>query len=345
MKRFVKNKFFWISIVLILIIGFGIRWSATNATNKTKKKSTYIVKKQILKETLSISGSIEAEEKVTLRFQNSGLLAWVGVKEGDSVSKYQVLASLDQQELQKTLQKYLNTYENKRRDFDQTSEEYRQPSQGYWGLTWDQRNEVDRVLQKAQYDLNSAVLDVELKNIALRYATLISPIAGIVTRVATPIAGVNVTPTQAEIDVVNPASLYLSILPDQSEVTKITSSMSAGIIFDAYPDASVSGSISSIGFAPKTGESSTVYEVKLRFPIVPNQAYRIGMTGDAVFTITEKQDVIAIPASYLKTENGKTYVMRKINNKPTKTYVTLGSEGDDLIEITSGLAEGDVLYD
>jgi len=343
MKRLLKNKLVWI-VAAIIVAGVLIGNSIIQSNKQTSAKSAaHTVTKQTVKETLSIAGTIEAEETATLRFQSSGLLSWVGVKEGDYVTRYQAVAGLDQRELQKTLEKYLYAYNKTRWDFEQTKDEYQAPAQSYWGLSVNQRSDIDRAFQKAQFDLNSSVLDVELKNIALKYATLVSPIDGIVTRVGSPIPGVNVSPTQAEIDVVNPTTLFLSVLPDQTEVSKLQASMSAEIVFDSYPDKTIIGTITSIAFAPKSGESSTVYEVKLQFPL--DTQYRIGMTADASFIVNEKKDVLAIPLSYLKTDNGKPYVFRKVGNAKEKTDVTVGLEGDDIVEITSGLAEGDILYD
>ena len=344
MKKILKNKKIWFLIVLLVVGGLIANSIIQSNKKKASKVTSITVTKQTVKETLSIAGTVDAEEKATLRFQSSGLLAWVGVKEGDTVTKYQAIAGLDQQELQKTLEKYLYTYSKTRWDFEQTKDEYQAPAQNYLGLSTNQRSDIDRAFQKSQFDLNSAVLDVELRNIALKYATLTTPIAGIITRVGAPLAGVNITPTQAEFDVVNPSTLYLSVLPDQTEVGKLNASMSAEIIFDSYSDATIAGTITSIAFAPKSGESSTVYEVKLSFPL-ESAKYRIGMTADALFTVSEKTDVLAIPPSYLKSENGKPYVTRKVGNKKEKTTVVVGIEGDDLIEIVGGLAEGDILYD
>ncbi|MFH0749348.1 MAG: efflux RND transporter periplasmic adaptor subunit [Candidatus Gottesmanbacteria bacterium] len=343
MKRLFKNKIVWIVAVIIFIsalVGNSMMQSKKGTSAKT---TTYTVTRQTVKETLSVAGTIEAEEKATLRFQSSGLLSWVGVKEGDTVKKYQAIAGLDQQELKKTLEKYLYTYDKTRWDFEQTKDEYQAPAQNYWGLSINQRSDIDRAFQKAQFDLNSSVLDVELKSISLRYATLTTPIDGIITKVGTSIAGVNVTPTQAEFDIVNPSTLYLSVLPDQTEVGKLSSGMSADIIFDSYPNITISGLIKSIAFTPKTGESSTVYEVKLSFPL--DTHYRIGMTADASFIVNEKKDVLAVPPSFLKTDNAKPYIFRKVGNSKEKTPVVVGIEGDNAVEITGGLAEGDILYD
>lgn len=314
---------------------------------KNKKERVFIVSRHNLNQTLTISGEIEAEEKTVLRFQSSGMLSWVGVKVGDTVKKYQAIASLDQRELQKNLEKYLLAYMKSRWDFEQTKDEYRQPAQEYWGLTWDQRNDIDRALQKAQFDLNSSVLDVELKDLTLKYAVMISPIDGIVTRVESPHAGVNVTPTQAEIEIINPNSLYLSVLADQTEVTKLIPGMPASLVFDAFPDQIINASIKEISFTPKTGESGTVYEAKILLP-KENQTssfYRMGMTGDATFTLNERRDVLAIQDTAIKNEGEKKYVYRQVNNKKEKTYIETGIETDTLIEITSGLAPGDIIYD
>jgi len=344
MKRLLKRKITW--IIALLVIGVLIGWNRfEQATKKSVKETTYTVKKETIKQTLTVTGKLDAKEKITLRFQSSGLLTWVGVKEGDVVTKYQAIAGLDQLELQKNLQKYLNTYSKTRWDFEQTKDEYQAPAQNYWGLSVNQRNDIDRAFQKAQFDLNSAVLDVELKNIALKYATLITPISGIVTKVGTPIAGVNITPTQAEFEIVNPESIYLSVLPDQTEVSTITASQSADIVFDAFPDTHIQGQVQGVAFTPKAGETSTVYEVDVRFPLEQTTKYRVGMTADATFTISEKTDVLAIPIRFLKSENGKNYVMKKTSKGKEKQYVQIGIESDDMTEITGGLAQGDILYD
>ncbi len=353
MKGFLRNKIVWFFLIGLLI-GVVVwkfillpQQEKKASSSKNGKQTEYTIKRETIKETLTISGELDAEEKVTLRFQSSGLISWIGVKKGDAVKKNQLIASLDQKEAKKNLEKYLNTYLDSRWDFDQTKDEYRQPAQDYWGLSWDQRNAIDRALQQAQFDLNNAVLDVELKNILLQYANLYSPIDGIVTKVAAPVAGVHVTATQAEFEVINPNSLYFSLLPDQTEVTKLSSSMSADLVFDSYPDEKITGYIQDIAFIPKSGETNTVYEVKVTYPIndETHTKYRIGMTGDAIFTVLEKPNVLTVPFSFLKTEKDKKYVMKKTGTKKEKVYVDVGIESDEVVEITGGLAEGDVIYD
>src|SRR3989344_7100970 len=122
MIKFIKKR--WYVIVgMVIVIGFIFYQRQTTLLRAKKEKSRFTVKKQTIKDELSLSGEIAADEHVILRFQSSGRLAWVGVKEGDYVKKYQGVASLDQREVQQNLKKYLNTYVNERWDLDQEKQD------------------------------------------------------------------------------------------------------------------------------------------------------------------------------------------------------------------------------
>lgn len=341
MNKFSKK---WIALsigMLMLISALWRHWSTVNAQKISNEKKFIVIRKTV-KRTLTISGKVDAEEKAALRFQTSGRLIWVGVKEGDTVKKYQAIAQMDSREVQKNLEKALRDYSKNRNDFEET-----------WRVTYGGRSNpndaltdtVKRILEKNQWDLEKAVLDVELKQISVEYATLYTPISGIVTAVGSPFAGVNVTPSQAEFIVVNPDSLYVSVLPDQTEVRQLTSSSSAEIVFDSYPEEKITGTIKSIAFAPKSGESTTVYEAKVTIPISESIKYRIGMTADATFTLGEKSNVLVVPPSAIKKEKDVRYVMRVLGNKRQKIPVSTGEESEEGVEILSGLKDGDVIID
>ena len=321
--------------ILLIVIGFAV-YNYFFASSKTKNGETARVKKGTLEEKLTISGTVDAEEKVTLRFQTSGRLTWVGVKEGDYVGKYQSIASLDPREVKKKLQKELNDYLNQRGDFDQKNkDDYRDKVM---------TDTIKRILDKAQNDLNNSVLDVEIQNLSVEYANLWTPIEGIVTKITSPYAGTNIIPTQAEFEIINPNSIFFEASADQSEVTKLYQGMTGELILDAYPQTSQSGTINNISFIPKSGEAATVYLVKFIFnPDNSDYKYRIGMGGDLTFILKKKEDVLYTPAKYIKSDNGKKFVKVKEQNQELKKYVETGMETDNEVEITSGLNEGETV--
>lgn len=339
MTNFIKKRWY---LVLVVILVLAFIFYKFNAKPKTTEKS-YKVKATNLKEELSFSGQIDATEKVTLRFQTSGRLTWVGVKEGDYVKKYQTLASLDQRDIKNRLQKYLNTFVSQRLSFEQTKDDY-------WNKQYDLsesiRKSAERTLQDSQYDLNNAVLDVELQNLSLEYANLWTPIGGVVTKVSTPFSGVNITPSGSEFEVINPKTIYFSATADQTEVIKLKEGDKGELTLDAYPDLKNKVRIDYLGFIPKTGETGTVYEVRMKIQdSINSESLRYGMTGDTTFVLREKNNILAIPVSYLKGSTGNDYVYMKTNNKRNKVKVKTGDEIDGIIEITSGLNANDIIYD
>lgn len=342
MKFFSKKNI--ILLLIILAVLGGSFYFYDNLGKPQKNKKSYKLKREDLKETLTFSGEINAREKVSLKFQSSGMMTWVGVKEGDYVKKYQGIASLDQEELEKNLKKYLNTFLKYRWDYDQKKED--EDIKNIGNLSEDARREALRSLDKAQFDLNNTILDVELKDIALKYAYLYTPIEGIVTHIDTAYAGVNITPATSVFEIINPKTIYFTASADQTDVVSVKKGEKADLVLDSYPDEIIKAKVEDISFTPKTGETGTVYEVKVGFSNDnKNYKYRVGMTGDLTFIIKEKKNILAVPATFIKKEKGEEYVYKIINNKKTKVGVKTGEELDGNIEIISGLEENDIIYD
>ncbi len=341
MKKFLK-KFWWIILTVLAVGGFFI-YGAISANAKAVKENSYTVKKTDLTEELSLSGEIDAEEKASLRFQTSGLMTWVGVKEGDSIKKYQALASLDKRDLQNQMTKLLNTYSKTRDDFEQA-----QSDNEDWqteGMTDEAREAVKRSMHKYQMDLNNSVLTVEAQALALKYATLITPIEGVVTSIDAPLAGQNITPASATFNVVNPKTIYFSATADQTEIVSFTEGMGGRISLDSFPDVEVPATIKSISFVPKSGESGTMYEIKLTIDTSElSNKVRLGMTGDANFILKEIKDVLVVPEAYLKKSDGKYYVTKMVSGKQEMVEVKIGESIEGDVVITEGLNEKDVIY-
>ncbi len=333
----------WYIIVLVLIIGIVLYFQNQSAKVKALKSKEYVVKKQDLKDTLSLSGSVDAEEKATLTFPSAGKVVWVGVKEGDIVKKNQTVASMDTRDINMRIQKYLNTYSKTRAVFDQIKDDNDGTQQ--FGLTTETRDEARRLIDEAQSDLSNSVLDLQIQNLARESSYLQSPIDGIVTKAPVLTAGVYVPlPAQAQYEMINPDTIYFSANVDQTDVVKLTKGMLANIVFDAYPDETVTGTVLSISFTPNTDETGTVYGVKIQFG-GHGHTYKLGMTGDADFTLKDYGNVVTIPENYVKKENNAEYVNKLQDGKQIKQPIKTGQDVNGDTEIVSGLQEGDVIYD
>lgn len=325
-------------IALVLVMGV-VYASNRKRSAKTVAIQTKIVQTVNFRNVISSSGKTAADRAVNLKFQTSGKLAWVKVKEGDSVSAYQAIAGMDVREVQKSLEKALRDYSSERNDFEET-----------WRVTYGSKkpeqaltDTVKRVLEKNQWDLEKAVLDVELKHLAVEYATLVSPIDGIVTHIDTPIAGVNVTPAGAVFSVADPTSVIFEANVDELDVGDLTIGQEAQILLDAYPAASYSGTISFISYtSEQSSGGATVFPVKITFRNPPENL-RFGLNGDINIITRQMDNVLTAPLEAIRDDQKGEYVYTKKEGKFKKVPVETSFRSEEEVVIASGLKEGDVV--
>lgn len=335
-----------IVFVLLLISGFGIY--KINAKDKPKETPKFDAKKEVvispqretIKEEIILTGSIDASTKSNLQFKTSGQLAWVGVKIGDKVKKYQAIASLNKEELKKKLEADFNSYRSALATFDDVQDQYKYEKDNLI-LT----DEMKRILVRSQNTLGNSVINYELQDLAIKYATLYSPISGIVVAIDEPNSGVNITPASATFLIIDPTSIYFKAQIDQEDVNRIKIGDKTTIKLDTFPDQLIESEVSYISFVPISGQTSTVYEIRFKLNGVDNQdlKYRLGMDGDAVISLKQIDNALTIPIDAVNQEENQSYVFVKPtdSNQLAKKNITTGIETDDTVEILEGLTEND----
>jgi multidrug efflux pump subunit AcrA (membrane-fusion protein) len=139
--------------------------------------------------------------------------------------------------------------------------------------------------------------------------------------------------------------MYLNVLADQTEVTKLSKDQKVIIIFDSFEDKEFEGKVANISFTPKVGETGSVYSVKVNFTNVDlaKSQFKIAMTADAKFVTSEKDNVIYLPNNFIKQDKTGSFV--KIDKKGNKVYIKTGIESEDNTEIIGEVKEGQVVYD
>jgi len=329
-----KKKMILVAAVIGLVIGalylgFGERWKKEPEIKTTEVKLGEIVK------TVSASGKVRAKTEAILKFQTSGMLAWVGVKKGDRVKKWQAIASLDKKELEKTFQKYANDYLSERWDFEQTQDDYK--------TTKEKRlvtDAIQRILDKAQYDLDKAVLDYEIKDLAVKYATIYSPIEGIVTAIDVPVAGVNITPATATFSIADSSLVVFEANVDEVDIGQIRVGQKGVILLDAYPEEKMETTVEKIDFtATSTSGGGTAFKVELGLPENFEEKFKLGMNGDVEIILAKRENILLIPSSAVMKRKDQYFVFVIENGVARKQEVKIGLEGETETEIAEGLSE------
>ncbi|HEX7042556.1 MAG TPA: efflux RND transporter periplasmic adaptor subunit [Patescibacteria group bacterium] len=312
-------------IFVILIIYFILPKPQTPIDTQKITRSNFV-------QSLSVSGSVSATS-VNLSWPISAKVAYLGVKKGDNITQGQLLASLDTRTAQKNIQAALIDYSKQRNTFDQTLNNYgvSNPQQA---LT----DSIKRILENNQYDLDAAVNSVELDDLAKQQSALISPISGILTRADITSPG-QVGSSTTIFTITDPTTIAFDMDVDQADIGKVKSGQSVKIVFDAYPDETLTENVTKIDFVSHTTSSGgTAFTVETTLPLESLTKFRVGMNANAEIILSEKENVLTVPLSSITDDS---YVYVKSGSKFKKTKIKIGSENDIDAEVISGISSGE----
>lgn len=290
-----------------------------------------------IKDELTLSGKIDAQDYAILDFGIPGKVDWVGVKKGDWIEKGQVIATLEKETLEATLRQAWQTFTAAKAESDKYYSDHNTGN----AESYDQK--IERT--KLDATQNKAYDSIRIAQENLKAAVLTSPIEGLVVSAEPSLAGINITSLNSGYEIVNPSTIYLKVTADQTEVGSLKIGMAGTIVFDSFPDEQVEGVVKDISFVPTKNETGTVYDVSVALNSVNNKdcKYKLGMTADINFIIKEKKNVLIIPAKYVNSDEKGKFV--RIGKDKKKQYVKTGIESSQDIEITAGLSESDMVYD
>lgn len=137
---------------------------------------------------------------------------------------------------------------------------------------------------------------------------------------------------------------------DETDVFLVRAGITAAVELDAAPGTTYRATVRTVELAPTTSARGGVtYRVILALgegsAVEGGQAPRPrpGMSAVVDLRVREAKDVLALPAAAVTRRGARDAVWRVRDGRARAVLVTLGAQGDDVVEVRSGLAEGDVV--
>lgn len=322
-----KSKKFWIILVVIALIISGAVWYLKSKSGQVVY-TTETAKKGTLVRTVSVTGTLKSDQQADLAFEVGGILRDVKVAVGDKVKKGQLLAVLDPRTYYgdlKAAQEDVNIQE-------ETVDLHRRK--------WDDLKPEERETYKATVRKYKAMLNSAQQQLAK--TRMYSPMEGIITAVDIEEGEIAVLNT-AIITVMKEGELEIEANIPEADIANVALDQNVKLTFDALSLKDVFwGKISFIYPASTVIQDVVFYKVKIQMDSVDSRL-KPGMSCDADINTFEKNNVIIIPSRAVKTDGNKNYVeILKEGNITERKNIEVGTDGDDgLVEIKSGLAEGD----
>jgi membrane fusion protein (multidrug efflux system) len=318
--------------LLLLVVSSPLIVRALKPAAPTEAEQTVKVTKGNVAVSFSVDGQTILDQR-DLSFEIAGIVRDVLVDEGDEVKPYQTIAYLDTREAQKNLELKMRDYLSTRNDFDEMSE-----------VTYPDATIVDdtirRILEKNQWNLESSVLDVELKDLALKQSYLSSPIEGIVASLSLQ-PGELASTSKVAATIVKPDSLVVEAYLEDIEALKVKDEMLVRIIFEALPDDEFLGHITYLSPLATTDENGlSTYRLVVTLDET-GQTLLDGMAGELEIISKEVEGVLKLPNSAIKREDGQSLVYSRDENGNLASHVVeLGFTNGKEVEIKSGLELG-----
>jgi HlyD family secretion protein len=205
------------------------------------------------------------------------------------------------------------------------------------GATEGQIAAVEAQVEQARDALEQAELALEL-------ATLNAPFDGVIAAVNAK-AGEMAPTGRPAITVLDISQFHITVSVDELDVGKLSEGQAAEITVEAFPNATLDGTVASIAPAATIAQGSVVY-YDVTITLSPTDIpIRADMTANATIVVEELADVLLIPTWVVRVDRttGQTYVDKQVGDHTERVDVTLGVRYEGFAEVSEGLREGDVV--
>ncbi len=317
-KKKTKKRSIILIVVLLIIIATVIILTL-NKSDDALQVTVETVSKRTITQTVTAIGTIEPETKVKVSSQTSGEIIFLGVEEGDTVKKNDILVKIKPDIIETQLEQYKAAVDAAKMDIDiRKAEMNRQKSyleriKELYEKEFVSKDDFERA--KTAYDqavasyksslARSAQTQASLKQIqrSAERTIVYAPMDGIITKLNVEL-GEKVVGTEmmagTEMMIVSDLSVMnAEVEVDENDIVLISLGDTADIEIDAFPNRIFKGYVIEIGHSAITNQLGTQdqvtnFKVKIRL-IDLDEKLRPGMSCSVDIKTETRYNVIAIP--------------------------------------------------
>ena len=360
-----KNKKVWMAVGAIVIIALVV-WMCSGGKKEEKVEfETAKVERRNINTSVTATGTIEPVTSVTVGTQVSGIVSKLYVDYNSIVKKGQVIAELDKTNLISELNRAKADLTSAQSTLNYETANFQRFKTLYdKGLVSANDYESARLsFEKARQTVASSRENVQKAQTNLGYATITSPIDGVVLSKSveegqTVAASFNTPELFTIAQDLTDMRVIANI--DEADIGGVKEGQRVSFTVDAFPDDRFSGEVTQVRQQATTQSNVVTYEVVIS---APNKDLKLkpGLTANVTIFTMEKNDVLAAPAKALRFTPNEALLKKgqKIEDveAPEKVWtlegdvfkahkVETGLTNGMLTEIVSGIKEGtEVLVD
>jgi len=287
-----------IVVVGVVVTGFVVA-GLLSAKEEAIQLKTEKVGRATISNTVTATGTLEANVTVEVGTQVSGRIDRIYVDNNSLVKKDQLIARLDTQSLSSTLAQSQATLDQAQAEYEYQKANYERYSQLIEKKLIAQKDfdEVNFSYKSSIASLKSARASYDKNKTNLDYAYIYSPIDGIVLERAVEegetVAASFSTPTLFTI-ANDLTQMEIEADVDEADIGQLRVAQRVEFTVDAFPGKTFDGEITEIRLLAVEESNVITYTVVINAPN-PEQILMPGMTANVVFYVTEKKDIVVVP--------------------------------------------------
>ena len=348
----------WIIVAAMLVVAIGSWIFSGGKKNKEIQFETEKIARANLQNSVTATGTIEPVTSVTVGTQVSGIVSKLYVDYNSKVTKGQVIAELDKTNLTSELNTAKANLSSAQSSLNYEKANHQRYETLYKkGLVSADEYENARLsYEKAVQQVKTAQESVKKAETNLNYATITSPIDGVVLSKAVEegqtVAASFSTPELFTIaqDLTN---MRVIANVDEADIGDVKEGERVSFTVDAFPNDVFEGQVTQVRQEATTTNNVVTYEVVIS---APNEQLKLkpGLTANVTIYTAEKQGVLSVSTKALRFTptpetvgkmkiadcKGKNKLWTKQGNTLQAHSVQLGMSDGIHTEILSGLAEG-----
>jgi len=299
-----KKRLIYIgSAIVVIVVGFLV-YKSLSKPKQTVSVETAKIEKGSISNTVTATGTLEAVKTVDVGTQVSGVIEKIFVDFNSQVKKGQLLAQLDETPL-------IAQLEQSKASVDQAEAQVK-----YQKATYERYKALvaKKLIAQADFDqaefnyqnavgsLNNAKSMYDKNKINLSYARIYSPIDGTVlnraVEVGQTVAASFNTPTLFTI-ANDLTQMRVEAKVDEADIGQLVNGQRVEFTVDAFPSRKFNGQVTEIRLQPVTSNNVVTYTVVIGAPN-PENILKPGMTANATFFVTERKDILLVPAKAVR---------------------------------------------
>ena len=296
-----SNRLILLLMVAVLLVA-GFYWLRGNSDTVNYRMGKVSRGDVVL--SISATGTLNPVTTVQVGSQVSGTIAKLFVDFNDPVREGELLAQLDPTFLQATVNEQranvsrsIAHVQEAERNSGRTSDLYQKAL-----VSQADMDAVRTALESARADLLQARATLERAEVNLRYATIRSPINGVVISrnvdVGQTVAASLQAPTLFTI-AKDLRKMQVQVTVDEADIGSVKTGQSVSFRVDAYPDDTFDGNVSQVRLGPTLNQNVVTYTVIVA---VENPDVKLlpGMTATVTIEVSRKSDVLRVPVQAIR---------------------------------------------